>query len=75
MSDAIIYASTSRGFPVARICAEVCLEGVSAAQTVSVSLWRCRLPRLGTLQKTILHASPVFIPANRSYFLGFLSNS
>jgi hypothetical protein len=63
MSDAISYASTGRGFPVARVCAEVCLEGVSAAQRVSVSLCRCRLPRLGTLQKTPCTLPPFpFLP-------------
>jgi hypothetical protein len=31
MSNAISYASTGPGFPVAQVCAEVCLDPVSAA--------------------------------------------
>ena len=43
MSDAISYASAGRGFPVAQVCAEVCLDPVSAPRGVPVSLRRCRL--------------------------------
>ena len=32
MSHAISYASAGRGFPVAQVCAEFCLDPVSAAQ-------------------------------------------
>jgi len=42
MKDAISYASAGRGFPVAQVWAEVCLDPVPAAQGVSVSLRRCR---------------------------------
>src|SRR5712692_101016 len=52
MKDAISYASAGRGFPVAQVWAEVCLDPVPAAQGVSVSLCRCRFPRLPALQNT-----------------------
>ena len=42
MNNAISYASAGPGFPFARVCAEVCLDPVSAAQGGSVSLRRCR---------------------------------
>ena len=58
MSDAISFASAGRDFP--QLCAEVCLDPVSGAQRVSVSLRRCRFPRLPALQNTscVLLSSP-----------------
>src|ERR1035438_10110957 len=52
MIFAIKYASAGRTFPVAQVRTEVCLDPVSAAQGVSVSLRRCRFLRLPTLQNT-----------------------
>src|ERR1035438_213327 len=73
MNDAIKYAA-GRGFPVAHVCAEVCLDPVSAAQGVSVSLRRCRFLRLPTLQTHPARFSQLH-PFPSRYFLGFLSNA
>jgi hypothetical protein len=75
MSGAISYASTGRGFPVARVCAEVCLDPVSAAQRCVCIALEMPFSSAWHLAKRILRASPVSIPTNRRYFLGFLSNS
>jgi len=41
MSNAISYARAGRGFPFAQVCAELCLDPVSAAPGVSLSLRTC----------------------------------
>jgi hypothetical protein len=60
--------------PVAQVCAEVCLDPLSAPQGVSVSLHRCRFPRLPHCKThpallSHLHSFP------SQYFLGPLSNT
>ena len=75
MSNAIIYASTGRGFLSPGSVQKSVSKEFQRRKESSGSLWRCRLPRRGTLQKTILPASPVSIPTQSQVLSRLLSNS
>jgi hypothetical protein len=75
MSDAISHARAGRGFPVAPVCMEVCLDPVAGTARDGCIAPETPFSSASRIAKHLLRASPLSIPSNRRYFLGLLCNT